>query len=71
MLSNDHLVIKNMEQLMQIIKITFIDGDTELSELAQAFSDDINATLTDYETDVNNLFYNPTTDINFNTQYTI
>ena len=64
MLSNDHLVIKNIEQLMKIIKITFIDGDGELTELAQAFIDDINATLTDYETDVNNLFYNPTTDLN-------
>ena len=65
MLSNDHLVIKNIEQLMQVIKNTFIDGDAELSELAQAFSDDLNATLTDYETDVKNLFYiNPKTDLN-------
>ena len=63
-LSNDHLVIKNIEQLMKIIKITFIDGNGELTELAQAFIDDINATLTDYETDVNNLFYNPTTNPN-------
>ena len=63
-LSNDHLVIKNIEQLMKIIKITFIDGNGELTELAQAFIDDINATLTDYETDINHLFYNPTTDPN-------
>ena len=55
-LSNDHLVIKNIEQLMEIIKIKFIDGK-ELSELAKAFSDDINATLTDYKTDLNHMFY--------------